>query len=158
MHTIDTDTIIKAKKFILLADDDGDDCLLFENALDEIAVATNFESVQNGEDLMDYLHKTAILPDIIFLDMNMPRKNGAVCLTEIKSNKILQSIPVIIISTSLEQSLIEFLYTNGAHYFIRKPNSYAKLKFVINHAITLLDSEDASQPTLEEFILIDEKS
>ena len=114
--------------------------------------------MQNGEDLMDYLHNTEILPDIIFLDMNMPRKNGAVCLTEIKSNKKLQSIPVIIISTSLEQSLIEFLYTNGAHYFIRKPNSYAKLKFVINHAITLLDSEDASQPTLEEFILIDEKS
>lgn len=157
MQKIETDTLTKSKKFILLADDDGDDCLLFENALAEIAVAANFECVQNGEELMSYLLKATTLPDIIFLDMNMPRKNGAVCLVEIKTNKKLQSIPVILISTSLEQSLIEYLYNNGAHYFIRKPNSFSKLKFVLYHAITLLANASAPQPELEYFILIDEK-
>ncbi|MCY7291888.1 MAG: response regulator [Ferruginibacter sp.] len=119
-------TTTNTTKFILLADDDADDCLLFSSALDEITVTTNFETVKNGEELMEYLDKAELLPDIIFLDMNMPRKNGAICLTEIKSIEKLKSIPVIIISTSLEQSLIEFLYANGAHYFIRNTNAFSK--------------------------------
>jgi CheY-like chemotaxis protein len=106
---------------------------------------------------MQYLDKAEVLPDIIFVDMNMPRKNGAVCLTEIKSIEKLKFIPVVIISTSLEQSLIQFLYANGAHYFIRKPNAFSKLKFLLYHSITLLALHDAPQPALEYFILPDEK-
>ncbi len=157
MQTEEIHTLTKSKKFILLADDDLDDCMLFENALSEIAEGTKYETVENGEKLMQYLSTADFLPDIIFMDMNMPRKNGAACLTEIKANEKLKSIPIVIISTSLEPSLIEFLYTNGAHYFIRKPNSFSKLKFVLYHAITLLSTSNTPQPELEHFILIDEK-
>lgn len=145
------------KKSILLADDDGDDCLLFSNALEEIDVATNFISVQDGELLMKYLENAPILPDIIYLDMNMPRKNGAACLVEIKSNNRLKDIPVVIISTSLEPSLIEYLFVNGAHYFIRKPNSFSKLKSLLYNSIALL-SQHQLQPDYKNFILADEKT
>ena len=151
---INTDDV---KKIILLADDDSDDCLLFSNALEEISIATNFISVQDGEQLMKYLEKADILPDIIYLDMNMPRKNGAVCLVEIKSDSKLKGIPVVIISTSLEPSLIEYLFINGAHYFIRKPNSFSKLKFLLHKSITLLAQNDTTHPAREYFILADEK-
>lgn len=145
------------KKSILLADDDGDDCLLFSNALEEIDVATNFISVQDGELLMKYLENAPILPDIIYLDMNMPRKNGAACLVEIKANNRLKDIPVVIISTSLESSLIEYLFVNGAHYFIRKPNSFSKLKSLLYNSIALL-SQQQLQPDYKNFILADEKT
>ena len=158
MPNQDANSLQKAKKFILLADDDTDDCLLFSSALDEIAVATNFETVHDGEQLMNYLGKAELLPDVVFIDMNMPRKNGAVCLAEIKASEKLKTIPVVIISTSLEHSLIEFLYTNGAHYFIRKPNAFSKLKFLLYHSITLLAQNDTPQPARINFILADEKT
>lgn len=145
------------KKNILLADDDADDCLLFLNALEEINIATNFIAVQDGEQLMKYLETADILPDIIYLDMNMPRKNGAVCLAEIKSDNRLKDIPVVIISTSLEPGLIEYLFLNGAHYFIRKPNAFSKLKILLNNSIALL-SQHLLQPDYKNFILADEKT
>ncbi len=145
------------KKNILLADDDGDDSLLFFNALEEINLSTNFISVQDGEQLMKYLENADILPDIIYLDMNMPRKNGAVCLVEIKSDKRLKDIPVIIISTSLEPGLIEYLFMNVAHYFIRKPNAFSKLKFLLYNSIVLL-SQHLLKPDYKNFILADEKT
>lgn len=145
------------KKNILLADDDADDCLLFLNALEEINIATNFIAVQDGEQLMKYLESADILPDIIYLDMNMPRKNGAVCLAEIKSDNRLKDIPIVIISTSLEPGLVEYLFVNGAHYFIRKPNAFSKLKFLLNNSIALL-SQHLLQPDYKNFILSDEKT
>lgn len=145
------------KKNILLADDDADDCLLFLNALEEINIATNFIAVQDGEQLMKYLESADILPDIIYLDMNMPRKNGAVCLAEIKSDNRLKDIPIVIISTSLEPGLVEYLFVNGAHYFIRKPNAFSKLKFLLNNSIALL-SQHQLQPDYKNFILSDEKT
>ncbi len=157
MPNLNSDSLQSDKTFILLADDDADDCLLFVNALDEINLNTSVETAQDGEQLMHYLNNAPLLPDIIFMDMNMPRKNGAACLTEIKANEKLKSIPIVIISTSLEPSLIEFLYTNGAHYFIRKPNSFSKLKFLLQNSITSLAQNDTAHPARENFILADEK-
>ena len=113
--------------------------------------------MQDGEQLMKYLETADILPDIIYLDMNMPRKNGAVCLAEIKSDNRLKDIPVVIISTSLEPGLIEYLFLNGAHYFIRKPNAFSKLKILLNNSIALL-SQHLLQPDYKNFILADEKT
>ena len=71
---------------ILLADDDQDDCLLFKEALDELAITVQLTAVQNGEELMQLLNKAEILPDLMFLDLNMPRKNGMECLFAIKQS------------------------------------------------------------------------
>lgn len=77
---------MKTKLFnILLADDDIDDCSFFKEALEKLSLNTIFNVVNDGEKLMFYLQKlTSELPDVLFLDLNMHRKNGFECLNEIK--------------------------------------------------------------------------
>lgn len=127
---------------ILLADDDTDDRFFFEKALKEIPISTNIRTVENGEELMNYLSKTGIsLPDVIFLDISMPRKTGVECLIEIKSDEKLEHIPVIIFTTSftrgmeLEMKLSNTLFTMGAQDYIRKPSGFEELKQVLHQAI-----------------------
>ena len=84
---------------IVLADDDNDDCLLFEEALNELLLPNQLTVVNDGEQLMLYLHEnTTQLPGVLFLDLNIPRKNGIECLAEIKEDPELKNLPVVIFS------------------------------------------------------------
>ncbi len=139
---------------ILLADDDKDDRLFFKMALDASSIPTKLVSVADGEILMNYLSDNiSLLPDVLFLDLNMPRKNGFECLTEIKNNKKLHKLPVIIFSTSFEQEVVNQLYQNGARYFIRKPAEFSQLKIIIEQTVELLTKTHTSHPTREDFVL-----
>ena len=140
---------------ILLADDDTDDCLFFKEAIAELIEPAQFTAVHNGEQLMMLLTgETSILPDVIFLDLNMPRKNGFECLAEIKQNKKLQKLPVIIFSTSYEQEVVNLLYDNGAHYFIRKPSEFALFKKIILHTLAhIIHAGNITQPAKENFVI-----
>ena len=139
---------------LLLADDDKDDCLLFKEALDELRVPAELSEVSDGEQLMRLLvQKTDELPSIIFLDLNMPRKNGFECLTEIKQSGKLKDIPVIIFSTSYDKDVANLLYHQGAQYYIRKPSEVSKLKKVIRDALTLILEKNASPAERERFII-----
>ena|SRR5688572_13952580 len=139
---------------ILLADDDKDDSLLFGEALQEIQLNTTFSVVHDGEQLMRFLAKqTTNLPAVIFLDLNMPRKNGVACLEEIKRHENLKRIPVIIFSTSYQESIANLLYQNGAHYYICKPADFSQLKNVIEHSLQLISKEKTVQPPKEKFLL-----
>ncbi|WP_338840293.1 response regulator [Flavobacterium ginsenosidimutans] len=139
---------------LLLADDDEDDCLFFKEALDEIAVSTNLSMVHDGVQLMDYL-KTNIsnFPDVLFLDLNMPRKNGLECLDEIKNDEKLTNLPIIIFSTSLDSEIVNNLYIKGASYYIRKPGDFSKLKTVIEKALNVASENNFKQPERAKFIL-----
>ena len=144
---------------ILLADDDLDDCLFFKEALEGMPVNTHLTAVHDGEQLMQLLANEKIkLPDILFLDLNMPRKNGFECLTEIKQNKKLKDLPVVIFSTSFEQEVVNLLYDNGAHFFIRKPSEFASFKKIILYTLTLIMLENVSKPAKENFVLTLENS
>lgn len=143
----------KAVTNIMLADDDTDDCLLFVEALKELNISTELTVVYNGEQVMDHLRKTEYLPDIIFLDLNMPRKNGFACLQEIKHDEKLKSIPVITVSTSFEQSVISLLYKDGAQFYIRKPNEFDKLKELIFLALKLTLTDAPGNIKEEIFVL-----
>ena len=146
---------------ILLADDDKDDRFFFSMALESLTVPTQLAIVMDGEKLMAYLEENSHqLPDVLFLDLNMPRKNGFECLNEIKLNNSLNKLPVIIYSTSFEQDVVNQLYKNGAHYFIRKPAEFSQLKKLIQQTITLLmrdlsieKTEIIQQPSIENFVL-----
>ena len=143
---------------ILLADDDIDDCIFFKEAVGELLIPTSFRIVQEGEQLMQLLtNEAAELPDVLFLDLNMPRKNGFECLAEIKGNKKLSQLPVIIFSTSLEQEVVKQLYKNGAQYFIRKPAEFSQFKKIIQQTITIIAKGNISQPARESFVLTVEK-
>lgn len=139
---------------LLLADDDSDDCLFFKEALDELKIANTLETVNDGVELMKYLtNNTGQLPHMLFLDLNMPRKSGLECLLEIKSSDKLQQLPVIIISTSLNTEVVNLLYQKGAHYYIRKPGEFSKLKDVVLEALTLTSQNNFQQPARANFVL-----
>jgi CheY-like chemotaxis protein len=139
---------------IILADDDEDDCMLFEDALNEFPLPIRLTIVHNGEQVMELLvKKSEQLPDLLFLDLNMHRKNGFECLAEIKQSEKLKQLPVIILSTSLEKDVINLLYKNGAQYYIRKPNEFSQLKKAIHQVLTDLSQANLSQPPKEKFVL-----
>lgn len=131
-----------------------DDCLFFKEALDELTLPVLFSSVNDGEQLMKLLTtNSTALPHLLFLDLNMPRKNGFECLTEIKHNNDLKELPVIIFSTSFDPEMVNNLYDSGARYYIRKPAEFSKLKKVIHDAIKLNAKMTTAQPSKEKFIL-----
>ena len=120
---------------ILLADDDQDDRTFFKRVVNALAVPALLHVVENGEELMDYLFSnTHDLPDVLFLDLNMPKKNGAECLKEIKANRKLKDLPVVIYSTALPDGSEDCLYEVGAHYYARKtdlPGTQQIVHFII---------------------------
>ena len=123
---------------ILLADDDLDDCRFFKEALEALPLTTKLTTVNDGEELMTYLlENTDHLPHVLFLDINMPRKNGFECLTEIKHHDKLKDLPVVMFSTSNVQDKINILFNTGADVYIRKPSNFAQLVQVIHHALPL---------------------
>ena len=123
---------------ILLADDDLDDCRFFKEALEALPLTTKLTTVNDGEELMTYLlENTDHLPHVLFLDINMPRKDGFECLTEIKHHDKLKDLPVVMFSTSNAQDKINILFNTGADVYIRKPSNFAQLVQVIHHALPL---------------------
>src|SRR5665213_2654272 len=139
---------------ILLADDDTDDCIFFKEALEELTITTGLTAVHDGEQLMQLLtNETSELPHVLFLDLNMPRKNGFECLTEIKLSERLQQLPVIIFSTSFEQEVVNLLFKNGAQHFIRKPSEFSQFKKIIQQSLMLIAQGSIMQTTQENFVL-----
>lgn len=125
---------------ILLADDDIDDCLFFKQALEELFVSAQLTIVHDGEELMNQLSKNSSppgRPDVLFLDINMPRKNGLECLSEIKQNEKLKDIPVVIFSTSDSKDKVGLVFKNGADIYIHKPGDFLQLKQVLLHALPM---------------------
>ena len=120
---------------ILMADDDEDDRMFAQDALVESRVLNNFRFVEDGEELMDYLHRrgqyaapgSAPRPGLILLDLNMPRKDGREALAEIKGDPSLRSIPVIVLTTSSAQEDIVRSYDLGVNSFVTKPVTFASL-------------------------------
>jgi CheY-like chemotaxis protein len=140
---------------LLLADDDEDDCIFFKEALDELSLPVTLVTVNDGVELMGFLDVNISdnLPDILFLDLNMPRKNGYECLEEIKEIKELRELPIVIISTSLDSEIVNLMYEKGAVFYIRKPGDFSKLKKVIGEALSKASENNFRQPAREQFIL-----
>ena len=138
---------------ILLADDDTDDCLFFENALKALQIPSTLTIIHDGEQLMIYLFENVEnLPDVIFLDLNMPRKNGFECLSEIKQNEKLKHLTVVVFTPpfkediSYNQLTMEMLLKKGAYHYISKTANMEDLKQSINKAlITLTEKESIDE-------------
>ena len=143
------------KVSIMLADDDNDDREFFAEIVTEIDPVIKVEVANDGEKLMQVLTApNAVLPDILFLDLNMPGKDGKQCLKEIKSHPDLKDLPVVIYSTSALVQDIKDTHSQGANLYLRKPNSF-------NNAITLIKkvfSMDlemmAHQRDIKNFVLL----
>ncbi len=120
---------------ILLADDDEEDRMLIEEALEEARLANDVRTVADGQELLDYLRQEGAYenaedsprPGLILLDLNMPRKDGREALREIKADPELRRIPVIVLTTSKEEEDIYRTYDLGVNSFITKPVSFDDL-------------------------------
>lgn len=138
---------------LLLADDDIDDRMFFKDALAELPILTNLQTVSDGVELMHFLTTKEPLPDLLFLDLNMPRKAGLECLSEIKHNEKLKPLHVIVYSTSLDYQVANLLFEKGAFHYIRKPADFENLKDVIHKAIRAATQNPTPQSTIENFII-----
>lgn len=117
---------------ILLVDDDEDDRELFGAAAAPVP-RIRLSTATNGKVLLDQLRgtETQDLPQLIFLDLNMPLKDGQESLREIRADQRLSAIPVIIYSTSQSPDILDDVYEMGADYYIRKPNSFVELRQIV---------------------------
>lgn len=114
--------------YIIIAEDDADDRLLLQDALVENGltdIKTSF--AEDGDELLSMLNGNNVLPDLIMLDLNMPRKDGRQSLREIKSDDQLRHIPIIIFTTSNSEEDIKYTYKEGGNTFITKPALFSDL-------------------------------
>jgi len=108
-----------------MADDDNDDCLLARDAFQLSGTRGTMDLVEDGIELMNYLSRSAILPALILLDLNMPRKNGRQALKEVRAIPAYQCIPVVVFTTSQEENDFICCMEEGAASFITKPTSFS---------------------------------
>jgi CheY-like chemotaxis protein len=123
---------------IALVDDDPDDLFLFEQALRQVNKDATLITFNNGDDLLQsFLKEGTGLADIVFMDLNMPKKNGIVCLEEIRRYDSLKELPVVILTTSVSQEDIKMAYGHKACLFFHKPDSLAKLAAIIQKVLSM---------------------
>ena len=127
----------KTRKTFFLVDDDIDDQEIFLAAVNEIDNTINCVSIDNCEEAIEKLKREQTdLPDIIFLDLNMPRLNGRQCLAELRKLAHLKHIPVIIYSTSSLKKDIEETKRLGADMFLTKPSKFDDLCNALNNVLS----------------------
>jgi CheY-like chemotaxis protein len=141
----------KKNTHILFSDDDTDDALLFTQAADLLTSPILLSFAEDGEQLMRYLAKE-MLPDMIFLDLNMPVKNGLECLAEIRGDKKLDWLPVIVYTTSDNPKDIETCFELRANLYVVKPTSFEAIIKTLKK-ILLIDFKKHALPARENFLL-----
>lgn len=116
---------------LLMADDDPEDCLLVREAIRENGLPHRVQFVHNGEELLEYLGQSGprtqnrtVLPDLLLLDLNMPKLDGREALRRLKSDLRLQALPVVVLTTSTAEEDVRTCYQMGAASFISKPVTY----------------------------------
>lgn len=122
---------------IILADDDESDRLNFVEAFEELKIKSAVQTYNDGVELMDYLTEQhpSQLPYLLFLDLNMPRKNGLECLKEIRDNEKYRDVIIAIYSTSSSEKDIDETFISGANVYIKKPNTFGLLKEILEKVV-----------------------
>lgn len=117
-------------KSILLAEDDIDDIYLFKNALEELHMDFQMKIAQNGIKCMELLRKP-VLPDYVFLDINLPLMTGFQCLERIRREERLRDLKVIVLSTASTKDVVDLAYEKGADLYIPKGFDFERFKALL---------------------------
>jgi CheY-like chemotaxis protein len=138
---------------ILLVDDDKDDTQLFTDAAGKLSSPFLFSKAEDGEQLLKFL-SNKLIPDIIFLDLNMPGISGRECLRAIRSNSEYDMIPVIIYSTSSSPSDVDACFRGGASMYIVKPHYFSEILSILRNVLAIDWNEYLTVPrSRESFVL-----
>lgn len=138
------------EKDIILAEDDRDEVLVFELALKEVPIPVDMRHAEDGEVLFKLLKNR--IPDMLFLDVHMPCKNGISCIMEIRKNREYDNLPVIMYSADTSEQTIEQTFRNGANMYLTKTNTIRELVKKLL-AIFSLDWAYMHYPPRDQFVL-----
>ncbi len=123
---------------IMLVDDDADDREIFKLAISQINGGLDLKMFTNGKEIIDYMRgANRVLPNLLFLDLNMPSMNGIECLKEIKQDPGLRHITVIVYSTSSSEKDIKQTFLEGANIYLNKPADFETLKNSIKKILAI---------------------
>lgn len=119
----------KNERVIFYAEDDVDDRFFFGKALAQLKLQHKYclEFAEDGQELLNLLDQAEKLPDIIFLDLNIPRKNGIECLREIRKKARYDLVPVVVVTTSRQQTDVQLTFDLGADLYLCKPGDFDRL-------------------------------
>ena len=138
-------------KRIFYADDDFEDVEIFTEAVNALVDNVDIVPSATCEELLDNLeHRVPPRPDFVFLDLNMPKKSGQICLQDIRRNPMLEGLRIIILSTSKSNSDIDSTFDDGANYFISKPTSLKGYKDVLTKVFAM---PYRHKPTRENYVI-----
>lgn len=124
----------KNKPYFLVAEDDLDDQFLLQEMFSHFCDRTRARFLQNGVELMNFLENkkdNPVLPSLVLLDLNMPYKDGRKALSEIRENPDLESLPVVVLTTSSNEKDIQYCREKGVDAFYTKPSSMDELRGII---------------------------
>ncbi|MDT7827571.1 response regulator [Pricia sp. S334] len=138
---------------ILLVDDDPDDLLLFKEAIASFEIRSELLLFACGEAFIAHLNATDTIPDLIFLDMKMPKIDGLECLRQIRKTPEWQDAIVAIYSNFTAEDLIENTFSEGANIYIEKPEDLQKLKKVLKKVLQVNWQYHTSNLNRSNFLL-----
>jgi DNA-binding response OmpR family regulator len=136
---------------VLIAEDDDDDFYIFSVALSETSFTVIMKRAEDGEILMKLLNEE--IPDILFLDLLMPCKDGKQCLLEIRSDRRYDNLPIVVYSALEDLESVEYSYRQGSNLFTIKPNSIEELKEALNRILSIDWKKTMYFPPKSEFII-----
>jgi CheY-like chemotaxis protein len=136
---------------LLFVDDDSDESYLFNEALEQSGLKFSLSRAKDGNDLIEFL-KQEPLPDIVFIDLNMPYKDGMEALIEIRRDEKFEKLPLVIYSTTKNNKHIDSSYQHGASLFVIKPNTFDGMVQVVKKVCTI-DWQHFSTPQREDFLI-----
>lgn len=136
---------------ILIGEDDDDDYLIFSLAVEETSYKVMLTRAMDGQMVLNQLEKE--MPDILFLDLNLPMKDGRECLKEIRSNHNFDALPIIIYTSYEDLTSIEYCYREGSNLYTVKPSSIVDLKQILNRILAIDWRKIKYFPPRSEFVM-----
>ena len=143
--------IANKRLHIFIADDDPEDIEFFEMALKEISGNIKISKAKNGRELLEFVQ--IVIPDLIFLDINMPCMNGLDCLAELRGRRHLEHVPIIMYSTATNETHINQSYTLGANRYIKKPIHFTTIREQLSQVLALNLRDLLPQPSREKYLV-----
>ncbi|EJL72871.1 response regulator [Chryseobacterium populi] len=139
---------------VILAEYDEGNLVFFKSILKDLKIPVKVQSFQNGEDLMGYLNnKEALIPEVLFIDYNLPGKSSIEYLEEIKIDFRFSNMIIVVYSDELSEAEVEEAFVKGANIYMKKPGSYNDLKKVISEIIAINWQYHTSGLNRENFIM-----
>ncbi|MDI3321088.1 response regulator [Pinibacter soli] len=136
---------------VLIAEDDDDDYLIFSLAVEELSVQVVLSRAENGDILMKMLNENH--PDLLFLDILMPCRDGRQCIREIRADSKFDSLPIIVYSSLKDMETIEFCYRAGSNLYALKPSSLKEVKATLERIFAVDWKKMLYYPPLSQFVL-----